>query len=126
MSDSPESPEDRLLLQNFDDMIERFRPVLRWLVFVSFLVIVTADAFLYSVYQADHSRVVTMDRRIDRLETMVTEAIHAKENAEKIKTIESQVKSIETEISGVADLLKEVGKPEEEKPEVKKPRRKRK
>lgn len=101
-----EAPE-RPLLQTLDELLEKFRPLLRWLTFVSVLMIISGDVFLYSLYQAEHARVEMLNRRVGRLETMLVEAINAKENSDKLKQIESQVQGIEDDVTDVADFLKE-------------------
>lgn len=98
-----DSKEERPVLSV---LVEKVRPVLRWSLAFLFVSLVITDVALYSLHQADHSRIQTLDRRVQRLEIMLVDAIHAKENTSKIEAIEGQVKSIESEIGTAVEILK--------------------
>lgn len=103
---STETPE-RPWIQNLDEFLEKFRPVMRWMALVTMLTIISADVFLFSLVQAQVARQEMLSHRVERLEAMLVEAIQAKENSDKITNIENQVKGIENDVANVAEILKE-------------------
>jgi len=90
-----------------DEFLGKMRPLLRWFWIVTVVTIISADIFLYSLHKADSSRIEYIDHRIGRLETMLTDTIHARENSKKIVSIETQLEDIEEDLLNAVMILKQ-------------------
>lgn len=116
---SEKTPEDRPFLQRFDELHERFRPLLRWMTLMALVSLLSMDVYLYSVNQAMSSRLAGISHRMDRQEKLISDAFQAMENSDKIKDMETHISDMESDLTDVADLLKV----EESKSKSKKRRR---
>lgn len=64
------------------------------------------DVFLYSHHQALQARVENQERRIERLDKVVSDLLLANENAEKIEKIEQQVDGIDGQVQELTKAIK--------------------
>jgi hypothetical protein len=97
MSDEIQTPET---------IRERGRVWLRGITLVAIGMLLVTDVAMYSMYQTMHSRVVSQDHRIERLQQMVANMIKANQNAEKIQKIKTQVESIDVQVTELTTTLK--------------------
>jgi len=88
---------------------ERALSWLRVLMGVLFGMLILADLHLYSLYEAESSRVEAMDRRMERLDQTLSDLLTINENAEKIEKIEQRVSGIEVRVGELADSLEAEG-----------------
>lgn len=90
-----------------EDLLKKWSPYLPWVITVLLIVLLGTDVFLYSLYQADHARLQTVHRKIERLETYLSNAINSKKNDIKMLSIEQQVKAIDTNLDSLTNALKD-------------------
>jgi hypothetical protein len=102
---------------------ERLRHWLRMVYAVLLAVLLVGDIALYSLYQAEHSRVNSLDHRIERMDHMLMDLLAAQGNAEKIEKIEQQVTGMQGRMDDLATVLKEEDAAEEPPAEPEKKKR---
>ena len=78
-----------------------------------FLLVLVGDVTIYSSYQALRSTVEHQDHEIERLEEMVTNMLAANENAKKVEGIETQVESIDGQLTDLKKVLEDEAEAEE-------------
>jgi cytochrome c-type biogenesis protein CcmH/NrfG len=96
----PDTSEE-IATNESSESTERGRSLLR-MVFAGILgVLLVGDVAMYSLYKAMESRVESQDRRMDRMNKMLTDSLTSHDNAEKIAGLETQVEGL---VSAVGDL----------------------
>jgi len=107
-----------------EDLLEKWAPYFRWVQVLLLFFLLSADVFLYSLYQADHARLQTVHRKMERLELYLSNAIKAKKNDTKILSIEQQINGIEMNLDSLATALKDYkSNPVEDVPSIPKKRK---
>jgi len=103
--------------ENRNSPRERVRSIVRGAFAVILGVLLMADVGLYSLYKALEARVESQDRRLERVNALLTDLLNSRDNASKIEEIEIQVDSIEKQIGIVHQLVKDTRPPTEPPPE---------
>jgi len=96
---------------------ERIRSVLRAVFAVILGVLLVGDVALYSLHKALEARVESQDRRIERMNAMLTDLLASRDNAARIELIETQVDGIEKSMGDLQQLVKDTRPPIEPPPE---------
>jgi len=111
-------PDDEPVTQSTpalsDDAESPNRALLRVVFGVLLGVLGMADVGMYSLHKAMESRVEAQERRIERMDGMLTNMLASHDNASKIETIEQQVVGIENQIGELTDLVRDNMKAEAE------------
>lgn len=89
---------------------ERLRGWLRLTFAVILAVLLVTDVALYSLYQAEHSRVESMAHRLDRTEHMLLDFLASQDNSEKLEAIEQKMSGIESRLDELTAQLKQEAK----------------
>lgn len=92
---------------------ERWGGWLRFTFAVILGVLLVGDVGLYSLYQAEHSRVESMSRRLDRTEQMLMDLLASQDNRKKLEAIEQKVIGLEEQFDGLMIHLKKETKSSE-------------
>lgn len=86
---------------------EQWRTRLR----ISFAVILTilliGWVFLYSLYEAEHSRIEGMQRQLERNEIMLMDVLVSHDSRKKLEKIELQITGIESQLDDLTKQLKQ-------------------
>jgi len=96
---------------------ERIRSVLRAVFAVTLCVLLVGDVILYSLHKALEARVESQDRRIERMNSLLTDLLSSRDNAARIELIETQVDGIEKSVGDLQQLVKDTRAPTEPPPE---------
>jgi len=96
---------------------ERIRSVLRAVFAVALGVLLVGDVALYSLHKALEARVESQDRRIERMNSMLTDLLSSRDNAARIELIETQVDGIGKAVEDLQQLVKDTRPPTEPPPE---------
>jgi hypothetical protein len=70
-------------------------------------VLMMGQVGLYSLHKANESRVESHERRIERMNKLLTDLLASRDNAKKIEGIEQQVVGIESQIDQLADMVRD-------------------
>ena len=88
-----------------EDGGERWRGWLRLAFAIILGILLVGDVGLYSLYQAEHSRVESMSRRLDRTEQMLMDLLASQDNREKLEAIEQKVVGLAGQIDDLKTHL---------------------
>ena len=109
---SPDNGED-----NGNGIGERLRGILRSVFAVILGVLLMGDVALYSLYKSVEARVESQDRRMERMNSTLTDLLSSRDNAARIELIETQVDGIEASMGDLQQLVKDTRPPIEQPPE---------
>jgi hypothetical protein len=73
-----------------------------------------ADVGMYSLHKAMESRVEAQDRRVERMDGILTDLLVSHDNASRIEEIEQQVVGIENQIGELVEMVRDNQKPPSE------------
>jgi hypothetical protein len=65
------------------------------------------DVALFSLYKSVQSRVESQDRRIERMNKLLTDLLASRDNAMKIEEIEQQVEGVATAVEDLQHMVVE-------------------
>jgi hypothetical protein len=104
-TDNPDTVEDTEPQENGNQANRRPGGRLRMIFAVCLGGLMMGDVALYSLYQSVHSRVEAQDRRIERMNKLLTDLLASRDNAKKIEEIEQQVDGVVTAVEDLQHMV---------------------
>jgi len=83
----------------------RLRSWLRASLVVVIAMMLAGDVYIYSLYQSERSRVEALYHRVERLETMVVDALASNQNAIMVESLGQKVEGITDDVRELKQAL---------------------
>lgn len=90
----------------------RFRSLLRLIFAIMLFGLLLGEVVLYSFFKTVESRVESQDRRIERMQSVLTDFLASRDNAGKIQEIEQQVDRTAEAVGELSNLVQDQAPPD--------------
>lgn len=84
----------------------RLRTWLQATLVIVIAMLAVGDVYIYSLYQQERSRVEALYHRVERLETMVVDALAANQNAVMVESLGQKVEGISSDVHELKQTIK--------------------
>lgn len=106
-TDNPDTDEDTGAQEVLNEARARSGRTLRMIFAVCLGALMMGDVALFSLYKSVQSRVESQDRRIERMNKLLTDLLASRDNAMKIEEIEQQVEGVATAVEDLQHMVVE-------------------